>query len=199
MIVVFLGPPGVGKGTQCQRIAAEQGWGVVSTGEILRQAMLAGTPLGISVRQYLDAGRLVPDEPVFSLVEQRLSSVVCRDGCILDGFPRTVQQAQMFDDLLRRTGRRIDATICLCADDVELRRRLLHRATKEGRSDDTPATIDQRLDVYRHQTAPLIRFYREAGSLFEIDGMGTPDQVYQLIQNVLRAVGERDLTSARGE
>lgn len=192
MIVVFLGPPGVGKGTQCQRIATEQGWGVISTGEILRQAMQAGTPLGNSVRQYLDTGRLVPDEPVFELVEQRLSSVVCRDGCILDGFPRTVQQARMFDELLAKTGRSIDATICFCADDTELRRRLLQRATKEGRSDDTPATIAERLEVYRDQTAPLIRYYRDAKCLYEVDGMGTPDQVHQLIKNVLRSVGERE-------
>ncbi len=188
MIVMFLGPPGVGKGTQCRRIAHAYGWGVISTGEMLRQAIADGSAMGQSVRQYLDAGLLVPDQVVFDLVEHRLTGSDCREGCILDGFPRTEEQSRMLDVLLPQSGRKINAAISLCAKDEELRRRMVQRATQEGRSDDTPATIAQRLEVYRRQTAPLIAYYRQRGTLFEIDGMGTPDQVTQLIRNVIGSV-----------
>ena len=188
MIVVFLGPPGVGKGTQCKRIATENSWGVISTGEMLRKAISERSPLGISVQEYLDSGMLVPDQIVFELVEERLRERDCREGCILDGFPRTEEQAKLLDALLSRQGTKVVATITLCAKDDELRRRMLSRAAQEGRSDDTPTTIQQRLQVYHEQTAPLIKYYRQQGSLHEVDGMGTPDQVSQLIRNVLHGV-----------
>jgi adenylate kinase len=185
---VFLGPPGVGKGTQCKRIAAENGWGIISTGEMLRKAIAEKTPLGISVQQFLDSGKLVPDQIVFELVEERLKERDCREGCILDGFPRTEEQAKLLDELLGRKEAKIAATITLCAKDQELRRRMLSRAAQEGRSDDTPATIQQRLQVYHELTAPLIKYYRQRGCLYEVDGMGTPDQVSQLIRNVVHSV-----------
>lgn len=188
MIVVFLGPPGVGKGTQCKRIAGENGWANVSTGEILRKAIADKTPLGQSVKQYLDSGTLVPDQVVFELVEERLKQRDCREGCILDGFPRTEDQAKMLDELLEKQGKKLEAVVTLCAKDEELRKRMLSRAEQEGRSDDTPATIQQRLQVYHQQTAPLIKYYRQRGSLYEVDGMGSPDQVSQLIRNVIQSV-----------
>ncbi len=178
MDIVFLGPPGVGKGTQCKRVAEKYGWPHLSTGEIMRAAISAGTDLGQRVQSYVSAGKLVPDEVVLEIVAERIRQSDCASGCIFDGFPRTVQQARMLERLLGQDQRGLAAVLQLTADDAEVTRRLLSRAQIEGRSDDSPDTIAHRLDVYHSQTAPLTEFYREQGLLIEIIGTGTPDQVF---------------------
>jgi adenylate kinase len=178
MDIVFLGPPGVGKGTQCKQVAQKYGWPHLSTGEIMRSAIAAGTKLGQQVQSFVSSGKLVPDQVVLDIVADRIRRSDCKSGCIFDGFPRTVQQAQMLDKLLQQDERGLAAVLQLMADDAEVTRRLMSRSEIEGRSDDSPATIAHRLDVYHSQTSPLTAFYRDRGLLVEIDGTGTPEQVF---------------------
>ena len=187
MNVIFLGPPGVGKGTQSVRASNAFQMCHISTGDMMRRAIANDTELGAQVKSYLDAGQLVPDDMVIALVADRLGHVDCAGGCILDGFPRTEAQAESLDAFFESTGSKIDAVIQLTASPEVLQKRMLDRANKQGRSDDTPETILKRLEVYERQTAPLVAYYQRADLLFPVDGIGTPDEVSARIAAVLES------------
>ena len=214
MRLVLLGPPGVGKGTQGRRLAADNGWALISTGEILRGAVARKTPLGIEAQRKIDAGFLVPDDVMIGLVRDRITEQDAERGFVLDGFPRTVPQAVALDEILSANQQRLDSVVSLTADEPELVRRLSARREcptckraynlvtappRDGmhcddhaeaeliqRADDEEHTIQKRLRVYREQTAPLIDFYGANGRLVEVGGVGAMDDVYRLLR---RAVG----------
>ena len=177
MRIVFLGPPGAGKGTQAQRLVQKLELVHLSTGELLREARDHRNELGILVEDYLDAGRLVPDHLVVKLVADRTAEPDCRNGVLFDGFPRTLKQAQALDELLESRDRQLDMVIELMLDRGELLKRLVTR----GRGDDTMAAIRQRLESYEHDTKPLTNYYRKHGVLHTIDAHGTPDEIFDRI------------------
>lgn len=183
--VIFLGPPGVGKGTQCQRISENYGLPHVSTGDIIRAAIKDHTPLGKEFTHYVDSGELVPDQMVVDMVAERLQQQDCSGGCLLDGFPRTVGQAEALERYFEENGKSIAGVIEIAVSEDELRRRLIERGQKEGRSDDTPETIAARLQVYKSETAPLIDFYNQRSLLHQVDGLGTPDEVFDRITTTI--------------
>ena len=185
MIIVLLGPPGSGKGTQSTKLVDRFNIVHLSTGEILRQAVRDDTPLGQQVSSFMKNGQLVPDEMVVNLVGDRLAHSDCAQGCLLDGFPRSIGQAQSLDRCLDAQGTHVDLVLEIRVDDEELRRRMLERAQKEGRSDDNPETIAKRFDVYQTATQPLVEYYNQQGKLKTIDGMGSPDEVFQQIQSLV--------------
>ena len=180
--LLLLGAPGAGKGTQAVRLAARLGVPHVSTGDLLRAAVAAGTPLGREAKAYMDRGELVPDSVVIGLAAERLSRPDAKTGFVLDGFPRTVAQAEALDTELARLGTKLDRCLALVTDEPALVARLLKRAQLEGRSDDNESTIRNRMRVYREQTEPLIAFYRRRRLLREVDGMGTIEEVAKRIQ-----------------
>lgn len=206
MNIIFLGPPGAGKGTQAQRICAALGIPQVSTGDILRRAIKEQTPTGLKAKSFIDAGKLVPDEVVIAIVEERLKEADCQKGYILDGFPRTVPQAEALDNIAH-----IDAVVELGVEDQQLVDRLSgrrvclkcgatnHVSQLNGRTqcdcgeplvqrdDDKPETVLSRLKVYHDQTAPLVDFYEKKGLLHRIDGAKDRDAIYADILNVLGA------------
>jgi adenylate kinase len=161
----------------------------VSTGDIMRQAVRDGSKLGQRVAEFLHSGQLVPDLLVVDLVTERLSQKDCEAGCLLDGFPRTRPQAEALDRYLEQTGRSLTAVLRVVVPAEELRRRMLARAEHEGRTDDTPQTIAARLQVYTNETAPLVDYYRQRGILHDLDGSGTPDEVFARIRVVLEGLG----------
>lgn len=191
MIVIFLGPPGAGKGTQAEYIARRRGIPQLSTGDMLRAAVKAQSPLGIQAEAIMKAGQLVPDELVVGLIESRLTEPACAPGFLLDGFPRTLPQAEMLDALLPRHGRRLAAVLELQVDESALLARLDRRvadAVAAGlpvRPDDNPETFRHRLSVYRDQTTPLIPYYAARGVLHAIDGMQAVAEVSAQIDRVL--------------
>ena len=178
--VIFLGPPGAGKGTQAARLAEELGFKKLSTGDILRDHVARGTPLGLQVKPIMDRGDLVPDDLILALIREELA-----DRVIFDGFPRTIPQAEALDRLLEETGTRLLGVVLVEAPEEELVRRLLKRAELEGRSDDNEETIRRRLQVYREKTEPLIQYYEKTGALRRVEGLGTPDEVYARIRAAL--------------
>ena len=188
MRIVFMGPPGVGKGTQASRLVKYLGILHLSTGEMLRRAVAEGTEIGQVSQQYLAAGRLVPDSLMMALVNERLVRTDCEKGYLLDGFPRTLVQAQALDGLLARRGTPLSAVIELQVDDDELMRRLLSR----GREDDRPEVIRERLVQYNRQTAPLADYYKQRGLHYGIEGMGTPDEVFRRIQTLVDTIAQSD-------
>ena len=175
MRVVLLGRPGAGKGTQGVRLASEFGAQHLATGDMLRAEVAAGTELGRLAKTFMDRGELVTDEVIIGMINSRLVNAT---GMVLDGFPRTLRQAAALDQALENAGAPLDRVIYFDVDRAELVKRLLNRAVEEGRSDDTPETIERRMDVYDEQTAPVLNYYRTAGKALDIDGMGTPDEVY---------------------
>jgi len=180
--VVFLGPPGAGKGTQAVRIAEKYNVPHISTGDILRAAVKEGTELGKIAKEYMDKGELVPDEIIIRIIKERLSQEdVKKNGFILDGFPRTLPQAEALDKMLEELGMPLDKVIYLNVDDEEIVKRLLAR----GRADDTEEVIRNRLKVYREQTAPLIDYYASKGLLVEINGVGDIDEITRKIEESL--------------
>jgi adenylate kinase len=185
MLFVMLGAPGVGKGTQSKRLIEHLSIPHVSTGEILRSEIAAGSSIGRQVEDLLAAGHLVPDELMNEIVRRRLVQPDCQRGCLLDGYPRTIEQAAALDEFLKEIGRPLDAVILIVCDENELITRLLGRAALEGRNDDTPEAIAERLRIYHEQTEPLIDYYRRTGVLREIDGMGAPDDVFRQITSSL--------------
>ena len=185
MILVLLGPPGSGKGTQSEKLVDCFNIVHLSTGEILRQAVRDDTHLGQQAASFIKNGQLVPDEMVVNLVGHRLAYPDCARGCLLDGFPRSIGQAQSLDRYLEVRGTFVDLVLEIRVDDKELRRRMLERAQKEGRSDDNPDTIAKRFDVYQTATQPLVEYYNQQGKLKTIDGMGSPDEVFQQIQSLV--------------
>ena len=191
MNVLMLGPQGAGKGTQAKRIAAEYDIAHIATGEILRAAMAAQTPLGQQVQPIVDSGRLVPDELMIELIRERLSEDDAAEGFVLDGFPRTMAQAEALDTMLREIGRELSVIFELQISEAECVQRLLRRAQEEGRTDDTPEVIRTRLDLYRRETEPVIEHYRAQGNLVGIHGDRTVNEVFAEIQEALEQAAVR--------
>lgn len=211
--VVLLGPPGVGKGTQGRRLAAEHRLALISTGEILRGAVARKTALGVEAQKRMDQGLLVPDEVMIGLVSERSSERDAQAGFVLDGFPRTIPQADALDSMLQGRAQRLDAVLGLAAPENELVRRLSSRrecpvckraynlvtappadgrhcddhpeAELVQRVDDREDTVRRRLDVYRRETAPLLDYYRGQGRLHEVAGLGAMDDVYRSLNQAL--------------
>jgi adenylate kinase len=186
--LVLLGPPGSGKGTQAARLTAKFGIPQIATGDILRAAVEAGTPLGQQVKAFLDRGELVPDSLVVDIIRHRLAEPDTQQGFILDGFPRTVPQAEALDALLAELRRPLDAVVYLQVDRQSLLDRLSHRAEVDQRSDDRPEIIAHRIDVFLDQTAPLIDHYRRQSKLRLIDGTRPAEEVAAAIDGVLRSL-----------
>jgi len=183
--LLLLGPPGAGKGTQGQLLAERLGISQISTGDMLRAAVATETPVGRKARSYMDAGKLVPDAVVIGVAEERLSQKDAGKGFILDGFPRTVAQAEALDALLSRLGCRLECCVAIQVDGEELVGRLLKRAKIEGRSDDNEKAIRTRMAEYREKTAPLVEYYRNRGVLEEVDGSGSVDEIARRIEEAL--------------
>ena len=211
-MLVLMGPPGVGKGTQAAMLEAEIGLPQVSTGDLLRAARRDGSDIGAQAGQYMDAGRLVPDELVVALIKRRLDLSDARQGAILDGFPRTVDQAEALQSMLAEQNRQVDRAVLLTVKENAVVRRILGRLTcascnavfhvesnpprvagtcdscgdkLESRSDDNEEAIRTRLATYRASTEPVIGFYRSQGLLREVDGGQTVDEVFQGLQGAL--------------
>jgi adenylate kinase len=179
--LIFLGPPGSGKGTQSQILALYLNIPHISTGEILRQAMIDQTALGIKAQSYVDSGELVPDQLVQDLVQERLSQPDAQSGWILDGFPRKVTQATFLESLLQKTNQGGERVVNLDAPDEIVVERLLAR----GRKDDSEEVIRRRLEVYRDETAPLIDYYRHRQNLLTVNGNQSPEDVTSELKNVI--------------
>jgi adenylate kinase len=215
--LILLGPPGAGKGTQASRIVAEYGIPHVSTGDILRSAVKNQTEMGLEAKRFMDAGELVPDSVVIGIVKDRLQEPDTAKGFLMDGFPRTIPQAEALDEVLEALDRRVTKTLVILVDEEDLVRRLtgrricrvcqapfhvlFNRPKNEGvcdkcggelyqRDDDTEATVRNRLEVYRAQTEPLIAYYDEAGVVVRVDGAQAPDSVYDDIRAALGPAGE---------
>ena len=185
--LLLLGAPGAGKGTQAARLARKLGVPQIATGVMLREAVASGSELGLRVRAVMERGDLVSDEIVIEVARERLSRPDAREGFVLDGFPRTVAQAEALEGILRSQGARLERCVALEVDEEEISQRLLRRARLEGRSDDNEATIRKRLRVYRDQTEPLLDHYRRRGALTVVDGVGSVEQVGKAIEEALAA------------
>lgn len=187
--LLIVGPPGAGKGTQAARLTERYGIPAIATGDIFRENIRNQTPLGIEVKATIDAGDYVPDTLTNALVTSRLEEPDAREGFLLDGYPRTVDQIAYLDDLLAGKGQALDAVIQLLADKEEVVTRLRKRALEQGRTDDTEDAIRHRQDVFARETAPLIPVFRERGLLIEVDGLGDIDEVAARIADALDARG----------
>lgn len=188
MKLIFLGPPGAGKGTQAERIQAAHGLVQLSTGDMLRAAVAAGTETGKKVKEIMARGDLVPDDVVVGIIADRIQEPDCANGYILDGFPRNVAQAQALDKMLSERSDKLDAVIELKVDDSALLARIEGRAAEtEGgaRADDNAEALKKRLAVYHEQTAPLVEYYKNAGILRTVDGMKDMDAVTAEIEAAL--------------
>lgn len=190
MNVILLGPPGAGKGTQAQRLVEKYGIVQLSTGDILRGAVASGSALGKQAKQVMEAGQLMPDDLMIEIISDRIDQPDCANGFILDGFPRTVPQAEALDALLARKRLKLDHVIELKVDDAALLSRIRSRASQEGaagkaRADDNADVLKKRLSVYHEQTAPILPYYRRRGVLKAVDGMadigGVASQIDALI------------------
>ena len=198
MRIILLGPPGSGKGTQAQRLVKRYGIVQLSTGEMLRAAVAAGTPVGLRAKDVMANGALVPDDIVVGIISDRIDQADARNGFILDGFPRTERQAEALDDLLKRKNMRLDAVIELRVNESVLLQRVETRAAEtrargeEVRADDTPEVLTNRLAAYRAQTEPLIHYYSDRRRLLSVDGMMTIEEVTRAIDRILTAVVAAD-------
>jgi adenylate kinase len=192
MRLILLGPPGAGKGTQAQRLIAKHRIAQLSTGDMLRAAVAAGTPVGLQAKSIMDRGELVPDEVVVAIIADRIGHADAKRGFVLDGFPRTVRQAEALDRLLAERGLKLDAVIELKVDEDILLKRIEKRVadmTARGenvRSDDNSEVLKGRLSTYRAQTAPLAGYYADKGMLRRVDGMASVDEVTRAIGQLLR-------------
>lgn len=213
MNIIFMGPPGAGKGTQAERIVSRFGIPHISTGDAFRAAMSQGTPLGVKAKSYVDQGLLVPDDVTIGIVRERLGQEDCRLGFLLDGFPRTISQAEALDDILQAAGRKVDHVINLEVDRSLLMARLTGRRICKAcgatyhllfnpparentcdkcsgalyqRSDDTEKKVGTRLDEYMNKTAPLLDYYRKKNLLRQVDGEREIDEVTSAISEILR-------------
>jgi adenylate kinase len=188
--LVLFGPPGAGKGTQSKILTEKRGLPQLSTGDMLRAAIEAGTPLGLACKALMAKGELVPDETVIGIIADRYDQPDCKNGAVFDGFPRTIPQAQALDKMLAERGKKIDLVLELKVDDAVLLSRVEARIKAGGvlRSDDTPETLAHRLGVYYKNTAPLIEYYRGQGKLKTVDGMAPVEAVTAQIAAVLDGV-----------
>ncbi len=191
MRMILLGPPGAGKGTQAVRLVERLGIPQLSTGDMLRAAVAAGTPVGLQAKAVMDRGDLVSDEIVVGIIADRIEEADARNGFILDGFPRTVAQAQAFDAMLTEKGLKLDAVIEFKVNEAELVDRIVKRARETEargepvRKDDNPDVFKTRLEAYRTQTAPLSAYYEGKGMLKTVDGMKPIDDVTEAIKGIL--------------
>ncbi|MGX9427650.1 MULTISPECIES: adenylate kinase [Bradyrhizobium] len=203
MRLILLGPPGSGKGTQAQRLVQKHGIVQLSTGEMLRAAVAAGTPIGLQAKDIMAAGGLVPDEIVVGIISDRIDQPDAKNGFILDGFPRTVPQAEALDELLKKKRLKLDAVVELRVNESALLERVEKRAAEtrargeEVRADDTPEVLTRRLASYRAQTEPLIHYYSERRKLLTVDGMMTIEHVTSEINRILEALGATEPKAAR--
>jgi adenylate kinase len=189
--ILLLGPQGAGKGTQAKRIAAEYGIPHIATGDMLRGAIAAGTETGRRVDPILASGELVPDDLMIDLIRDRLAEADAAEGFVLDGFPRTLAQADALDAMLRDIGRELDVVFELQLSDEAAVERLLKRAREEGRVDDTPEVIRTRLENYHEKTEPLVGYYRAKGNLVGIHADRSINDVFSEIQAALEQVAVR--------
>ena len=205
MRLILLGPPGSGKGTQAQRLIHRHGIVQLSTGEMLRAAVAAQTPIGLKAKDIMASGGLVPDEVVVGIISDRLDQPDAANGFILDGFPRTVPQAQALDDLLKKKHIRLDAVVELRVNESALLQRVETRAAEtrargeEVRIDDTPEVLSKRLASYRSLTEPLIHYYSERRKLLTVDGMMTIEHVTAEIGRILAAIGAADAEASKAK
>ena len=190
--IVVLGPPGAGKGTQAKRISQDTGVAHIATGDMIRAAIAAGTELGRIVQPIYDRGDLVPDELVIALIRERIADDDCSPGFLLDGFPRTLPQAEALDAMLAELDRDVSIVFDFqIADDVAVDR-ILQRARQEGRTDDTPDVVRHRLTVFKRQTEPVVAHYRARGKLVGIHAGGTVNEVFAEIQQALDHLAVRE-------
>jgi adenylate kinase len=191
MRLILLGPPGAGKGTQAERLVTKHGIIQLSTGDMLRAAIAAGTPTGLRAKSIMDRGDLVPDEVVVGIISDRMDAPDARNGFVLDGFPRTVAQAEALDDLLASRGLKLDGVVQLKVDEGILLKRIENRVAElkargqPVRADDNADALKVRLEAYRKQTAPLVEHYSRKGALKVVDGMAPIDAVSREIDAVL--------------
>jgi adenylate kinase len=205
MRLILLGPPGSGKGTQAQRLVQRHGIVQLSTGEMLRAAVAAGTPVGLKAKDIMAAGGLVPDDVVIGIISDRLDQPDATNGFILDGFPRTVPQAEALDELLKKKHMKLDAVVELRVNESALLQRVENRAAEtrsrgeEVRADDTPEVLTKRLASYRSLTEPLIHYYSERRKLLTVDGMMTIEHVTAEIGRILAAIGAAEAEASKAK
>ncbi len=183
--LIFLGPPGAGKGTQAKLLAEREKLVHISTGDMLRSAVAAGTELGKQVKGIMDSGNLVPDKLIVDLIAERILQTDCKNGYILDGFPRTVAQAEALSAMLQQRNEKISQVIFFEVTPEDLRKRLEYRRGAEARVDDSVETQIERLQVYEKQTAPLVDYYQKTRSLKRVDAAGTVEEVFKKLQSVV--------------
>jgi adenylate kinase len=197
MNLILLGPPGAGKGTQATRLVKEYGVLQLSTGDMLRAAVAAGTAIGLKAKAVIESGALVSDDIVVDIIEERIAQLDARNGFVLDGFPRTLAQAAALDHLLQRHGLEIDAAIELKVDPAKLADRIVNRAAeakaagRPARKDDDPDVFKSRLAAYERDTAAVTPYYRERGLLHEVDGMAPTEEVAAAIDKIVAAVSAK--------
>jgi adenylate kinase len=188
MRVVFLGPPGSGKGTQAKLLSERLKVPAISTGDILRTAVKDGAPLGLQAQAIMEKGELVSDALIVALIRERIARKDARGGFILDGFPRTLEQGRALEALLSEGGESLATAVNFAVPEATLVDRMAGRAKAEGRADDRPETVRERLRVYREKTEPLIGFYADRGLLAEVDGVGTVEEVASRVDDALASV-----------
>lgn len=193
-LILILGAPGAGKGTQAKMIAEYLGVRAISTGAIFRENIKAETELGTRANAYISKGEFVPDSVTNPMVTTRLDAPDVAEGCLLDGYPRTLEQAHYLRDALVTKGKDVDLVIEICTNEEEVIQRLLKRAEIEHRADDTEEVIRHRMDVYRKMTEPMATYYADQDKLVQVDGMGTIEDVWTRIQEALQNAGFTGLT-----
>lgn len=189
MNIILFGAPGAGKGTQAQRIVDRHGVVQLSTGDMLRAAIAAGSELGLQAKSLMDEGKLVPDDVIIGMIADRMNDEDCKNGVILDGFPRTIAQAKALDAMFAAGHIQLDQVIEIQVDEAALFARIENRAAESGdaRSDDTAEVLEQRLKVYHENTAPVLPYYRDKGQLNIVDGMQSIEEVAAQIESLLSA------------
>ena len=183
--IILLGPPGAGKGTQAVKIAEHFGIPAISTGEIFRKNMSENTPLGVEAKKYVERGEYVPDSVTNPMVADRVAQPDCENGFLLDGYPRTIEQAEVLKGILAEKGQSLDFVLEIQADDEEVIKRMLNRAKEQNRPDDNEEVIRERMKIYHELTSPLTQYYQEEGLLVQVDGTGSIEEVSELIFKAL--------------
>ena len=185
MFILILGAPGSGKGTQGKILAERLGVPKITTGDLIRKAMLDGSPLGLEFKKYYDEGKLVPDSIILGMIKAQLDRPEAKTGAIFDGFPRTAAQAELVDKTLAQSGQRLNHILLLDVTEDELIRRMSARAQVEGRTDDSPEAIANRLQIYQRDTAPLIAHYAQRGIVHRVPGTGSVEHIAQEIKRII--------------